>query len=176
MCSGAYQIFHDFLGPVATLLAAGAALGVTWRLGKGQLQIGEQQSTAARQQAELAAVRLRHDLFDRRFELFDTTRTFLIQDVYPQMNPTSDAIFIFARKTATAAFLVDRPLREYLEELRTSAFKLQKLSTHIALQHGPDHAEKVQQRSQLVEWFGVQHEVLVTKFQPFLTLTTTDFP
>jgi hypothetical protein len=173
MCSGTYQILHDFSGPVTTFLAAVAAVCVTWRLGKGQLQIGKQQSTAARQQAELAAVRLRHDLFDRRFELFEAARTFLIQDVYPQMNPTSDAIFIFARKTATAAFLVDPPLREYLEELRTSAFKLQKLSALVALQQWSDHAVKVKEKYQLVEWFGAQHEVLVAKFQPFLNLDYT---
>ena len=154
-------------------MGAGAAIFVTWRLGQGQLRISKQQSTVARQQAELAVVRLRHDLFDRRFALFEAARTFLVQDIYPQMNPSSDAIFIFARATATAAFLVDRPLREYLEELRTSAFRLQKLSTLVALQQGPDHAEKVQQKYQLVEWFGAQHEVLVAKFQPFLNLDYT---
>jgi hypothetical protein len=113
------------------------------------------------------------NLFDRRFELFNSARTFLIQDVYPQMNPTSDAIFIFTRNTATAAFLVGRPLREYLEELRTSAFKLQKLSALVALQHGPDHADNVQTKYKLVEWFAAQHEVLVAKFQPFLNLDFT---
>jgi len=170
MCSGTYEVLHDFAGPAATIIGAFAAVFVTRRLGRGQLRISQEQSRAAHQQAKLAAVRLQHDLFDRRFALFQTARTFLVKDVYPQMNPSTDAIFIFAQETATAAFLVDKPLREYLDELRTAAFKLQEISTLVALQQGPDHVQNVQQKARLVEWFGAQHEVLVAKFQPFLKL------
>jgi hypothetical protein len=173
MCSWIYQVLHDFAGPAATIIGAFAAVFVTSRLGRGQLRISEQQSTAARQQAKLAAVRLQHDLFDRRFALFQTARTFLVKEVYPQMNPSTDAIFIFAQETATAAFLVDKPLREYLEELRRTAFRLQELSMLVALQQGLDHTQNVQEKARLVEWFGAQHEVLVAKFQPFLKLDYT---
>jgi hypothetical protein len=61
-------------GPAATIIAAAAAVFVTWRLGKGQLRIAKQQAATAHQQAELAAIRLQHDLFDRRFTVYDATR------------------------------------------------------------------------------------------------------
>ena len=170
MCSEIYQTVHDIGGPIATVIGAIAAILVTWRLGVGQLRIAKQQSTVAQQQAQLAAVRLQHDLFDRRFALFEAARTFLVKEIYPQMNPSTDGIFIFAQQTATAVFLVDAPLKEYLEKLRKSAFELQRLSNLVALQQGPNHAENVEQKYQLVEWFGVQLDVLVEQFQPFLNL------
>ena len=58
-----YQILKDFAGPVATIVAAAAAVFVTWRLGLRQANIAESQ-------AELAREKLRHDLYNRRFEIF----------------------------------------------------------------------------------------------------------
>lgn len=170
MCSGIYQFARDFAGPITTFVGALAAIFVTWRLGKGQLQIAREQSTVAQQQERLAAVRLQHDLFDRRFALFEAARLFLVSEIYPQNNPSSEGIFLFVQKTATAVFLVDAPLKEYLEQLRKSAFELQRLSTLVSLQQGPDHTENVNQKYRLVEWFAAQLDVLVEKFQPFLKL------
>jgi hypothetical protein len=62
MCSGTYEVLHDFAGPAATIIGAFAAVFVTSRLGLGQLRISEQQSTVARQQAKLAAVRLQDNV------------------------------------------------------------------------------------------------------------------
>jgi hypothetical protein len=64
----------SFLGPAATVMAATAAVFVTWRLGRGQLRIAEEQKRIAQQQAELAAARLRHDLYDRRFAVYTATQ------------------------------------------------------------------------------------------------------
>jgi hypothetical protein len=164
-------VLHDFGGPIATITGAAAAVFVTWRIGIGQLGIAKQQSTVAQQQAQLAAVRLQHDLFDRRFALFEAARTFLVKEIYPEMNPNTEGIFIFGQQTAPAVFLVDAPLKAYLETLYKSAFELQRLSTLVTLQQGgPNHADNVQQRYQLVEWFGALLDVLVAKFQPFLKL------
>jgi ABC-type Fe3+ transport system permease subunit len=44
----------SFAGPIATIIAAAAAVFVTWRIGQGQLSIAKQQATIAKQQAELA--------------------------------------------------------------------------------------------------------------------------
>lgn len=86
------------------------------------------------------------------------------------MNPSTDSIFIFAQQTATAVFLVDAPLKQYLEKLRTSAFELKRLSDLVALQQGPNLAENIQQKRELIEWFAAQLDVLIDKFQPFSKL------
>jgi hypothetical protein len=58
-----WNVVVSLAAPAATIVAASAAVFVTWRLGRDQLGIAKQQATTARQQAELAAVRLQHDLF-----------------------------------------------------------------------------------------------------------------
>jgi hypothetical protein len=39
-----WEFSKSFAGPIATVLAAGAALLVTWRLGKTQVRIAQSQS------------------------------------------------------------------------------------------------------------------------------------
>jgi hypothetical protein len=56
MCSTVYQVLKDFAGPVAAIVASGAAVFVTYRLGK--------------EQARLAREKLRLDLYDRRWKVF----------------------------------------------------------------------------------------------------------
>ena len=58
------------LGPIATLVAAGAAVFVTLRLGKGQLRIAEQQARTAKQQADTALDQLRYNLFEKRYAIY----------------------------------------------------------------------------------------------------------
>jgi hypothetical protein len=60
----------SILGPIATLAAALAAVFVTWRLGKGQLRIAEQQAATARQQANTALDQLRYNLFEKRYAIY----------------------------------------------------------------------------------------------------------
>jgi hypothetical protein len=79
-CLRHYDVLHDFAGPVATVIAAGAAVFVTWRLGRRQVAIAAQQATTAelqaataRQQADTALDRLRYDLFEKRYKIYDNS-------------------------------------------------------------------------------------------------------
>src|ERR1700730_17460833 len=60
-----YQAFKDFAGPVATIIAALAAVGVTAYFAWHQKRIAEEQASIARE-------KLRHDLFERRWDVFDS--------------------------------------------------------------------------------------------------------
>jgi hypothetical protein len=64
-----YSVARDFAGPFATVVAAATAVFVTWRL-------GSRQATIAQQQADLAREKLRHDLYNRRFEIFTSILDF----------------------------------------------------------------------------------------------------
>ncbi len=61
-----YQIFKDFAGPIATIIAAVAAVSVTAYFAWHQKKI-------AQQQADIARHKLRHDLYNRRIfsSIFD---------------------------------------------------------------------------------------------------------
>jgi hypothetical protein len=65
------------LGPLATILAAVAAVFVTRQLGKHQIRIAESQAKTAEAQRDIAAVqrdiafdKLKHDLFEKRYEIY----------------------------------------------------------------------------------------------------------
>ena len=53
-----YEFFHDFAAPIATIIAAAAAVYVTQHF--------------AREQARLVSEKLRYDLFDRRLKIFES--------------------------------------------------------------------------------------------------------
>jgi hypothetical protein len=57
--------FQRLTGPVATIIAAFAAVSVTWYPARHQKRIAEEQAHIARE-------KLRHDLYDRRFEIFSS--------------------------------------------------------------------------------------------------------
>lgn len=64
-----YQIIKDFSAPVATIIAAIAALSVTAYFAWHQKKI-------ANEQADIARNKLRLDLYDRRFEIFSSIFAF----------------------------------------------------------------------------------------------------
>ena len=101
-----YQIFKDFAGPVATIIAAFAAVSVTGYF--------------ACQQAAIARDKLEHDVFyrlyDRRVAVYEATRKFLA-DVF-HGNITEDDIQAYGLLTLDAQFLFDEELYLYLKEIR----------------------------------------------------------
>jgi hypothetical protein len=85
-CYSIYSVAKDFAGPVATLVASVVAVFVTRRLGLRQVEIAQQQAKIAQQQADLAGEKLRHDLYNRRFEIFTS-----FFDFYNAMNAWNEA-------------------------------------------------------------------------------------
>ena len=91
-CLRHYDALHDLAGPVATVIAAGVAVFVTWRLGRRQVTIAGQrvqiaaqqartaelQAEAARQQADTALDRLRYDLFEKRYAIYDAAKRLIV--------------------------------------------------------------------------------------------------
>lgn len=69
-----YDLFHDFAGPVATIIAATAAFYLTFRFGSQQVTIAAQQAAIAKTQADTALDRLRYDLFEKRYHIYDTAK------------------------------------------------------------------------------------------------------
>jgi hypothetical protein len=55
-------------------VAAGAAVWVTWKLGKSQIAIAAAQRDIARSQRDLAYDKLKLDLFDKRYQLYVTAK------------------------------------------------------------------------------------------------------
>ncbi|MGD9617052.1 MAG: hypothetical protein AB7H90_04870 [Alphaproteobacteria bacterium] len=159
--------------PIATIIAAGVAVYVTWKLGQGQLTIARRQARIANQQAQLADIRLRHDLFDRRFEVCEAARTLLLE-VFKYGNVSNEDLGNFVRNTEKAAFFFDQGVADYLATLRRQAILLQEAASLLDDHHGvpvsPERTAAAHRRRELSEWFVAQFDVLLERFKPFLAL------
>src|SRR6266446_1805729 len=64
------ELAKAFAGPVATVIAAIAAVSVTYHFGKHQVRIAEAQAATAKSQRDIAYDRLKYDLFEKRYEIY----------------------------------------------------------------------------------------------------------
>jgi len=176
-----YDLFHDFAGPVATICAAGAALWVTWRFNSRQASIAQQQAATARQQADIASMRLQYDLFDRRFRVYNEAKTLLVYLQHENLLP-EEVLDSYMRGTADSLFFLDETVFTYLEELKNQAINLRAIQQRLR-EPLPEETtitnREIQQRNreddinlepQLLYWFYDQFPVLIDKFKPFLDL------
>jgi hypothetical protein len=155
-----YQIFKDFAGPVATIIAAFAAVSVTGYF--------------ACQQAAIARDKLEHDVFyrlyDRRVAVYEATRKFLA-DVF-HGNITEDDIQAYGLLTLDAQFLFDEELYLYLKEIRqrVAAWRQAKWLSELE----PPSAEKgafadiARDRLDWISQQGDENTGFAVKFRPFL--------
>lgn len=69
-----YQFAKDFAGPIATVIAAVAATGITYLLGRNQTKIASAQKEIAQSQRDIAYDRLKYDLFKERYGIYVTAK------------------------------------------------------------------------------------------------------
>jgi hypothetical protein len=95
----------SILGPVATLIVGLAVAYIAW------------------QQWQVASNKLRLDLFDRRYKIYDATRKFL--EVITRDREFEDSqLFEFYAGTSDAAFFFDAAVVDYLSQIRERALKM----------------------------------------------------
>ena len=98
-----YQVFKDFAGPIATIIAAFAAVSVTWRFAWRQTQI-------AKEQADIAKQKLLHDVFERQYErryrIYRAARK-LLWGIAGNRNVSNEDLRAYVLKTGDAVFLFD---------------------------------------------------------------------
>jgi len=122
------------------------------------------------QQVKIARTKLRHDLFDRRFAVFEAARKFLAT----VMSHGKMSVPDFNEYTAgviDAQFLLNQELHAYLFEIRRRAAAMQALKETLEpLPAGEKKAELAERAGQEFAWLSAQLDVLPRKFKPFLTL------
>jgi hypothetical protein len=83
------------------------------------------------QQKRIADVRLRHELYDRRFKVYEAAKTLLVAHQESGRISRNDYM-AFRRGTSDAVFLLHADVVEYLDELRRKADQLLRLSNQIS--------------------------------------------
>lgn len=122
------------------------------------------------QQMHIARAKLQHDLYDRRYAVFQAVRRFL-DEASTQQIVSTETLRSFALGTTDAAFLFDDRLAGYLKEMRDHAAKAQ--SIFMAMESLPPGEEKARASAAAGEhfiWLMRQPDGLADKFRPFLTL------
>jgi hypothetical protein len=122
------------------------------------------------QQVAIARTKLRHDLFDRRFKVFEAARMFLARVM--RSGRVSDAHFgDFTTGVIDAQFLLGQEVHAYLFEIRRRAAALQALKETLEpLPAGAEKTQLAEKAGEELTWLVAQLDVLPDKFKPFLTL------
>jgi hypothetical protein len=158
-----YDVFRDFAGPGATLPAVIAAAWVAIRFGRSQAGI-------AHQQMELAAAKLRHDLYDKQFAIYASARDLLF-NIHCGDDAVNDALMKFLKSRADAIFLLDRDLIELLDQMAIRAMKLDTLNSRIASASNSDRLESLyNEKEELMTWLDGKFNLMAEKFRSLLSL------
>jgi hypothetical protein len=139
--------------PLLAVVIAGAGAWLAW------------------QQVRIARVRLQHDLYDRRFAVFQAARKFLAE-VMTHGYPLEDQIRAYVVGTSDAVFLLNDDIAAYLEEIRKRGSRLGAIREALKpLPVGDKRSALVRQEEEIFSWMMEQLPTgLVGKFKPFLRL------
>jgi len=124
-------------------------------------------SFIAYRQWRTAQNKLKHDLFERRFSVYDAART-LLASIMTSGKAKEEELFKFLSGTREAKWLLDKNIAEYLYH---KAIDLQCLASELeGLPIGDERSSNVRKQTEIKKWFLKQYEVLDEKFSPFLKL------
>jgi hypothetical protein len=150
----------------------------------------------AYQQMRIAGVKLNHDLYDRRFRIYEVTAALMKKiggEVKIGEEVTQEDIDVYWREVSHAPFLsIGDDLVSYLSKVRSKAdyhvnfdthngntaplrerFKYHMMYPHPSSMPQPERDEVVAQMKRMLEnkkWFTYQQDELVRRFMPLLQL------
>ena len=128
-------------------------------------------SFIAYRQWRTAQNKLKHDLFERRFAVFDAARK-LLASIMTSGKAKDEELFKFLSGTREAKWLLNDDIAKYLEkELYHKAVHLQCLDSELeGVPVGDERSANVRNQTEIKLWLGKQFEVLDEKFSPYLRL------
>ena len=122
----------------------------------------------ALQQWRVADNKLRLDLFDRRYKVYDTTRKFLAI-IIRDATFTDSQLFEFYGGTSDAEFLFRADVVEYLSKIRNRAVDMQAAQQLFEpLPVGDERSRHVQAAHDHRLWLGDQITAMTKVFTPYL--------
>jgi len=118
--------------------------------------------------AALAERKLRLDLFDKRYAIFDAARTFLGKALTGTVEMKDEQAFVSG--TLDASFLLNDELATYLDEILRRVLDLPFKLNDLQNEQATDQERKAAAEAYGADrkWLREQYKVVVTKFRPFL--------
>ena len=142
-------------------------------IGIGQLFIsviiGSAVVYIADQQRKINRNKLRFDLYDRRFTLYNEIKS-LLGSIVRMGDASDDDLMGLMRNTKEAIFLFKEDIPEYIAEIHKKANELHRLEKEIANKVSvADREEASKKREKVFEWFSKQFEECTEKFKKYLS-------
>jgi hypothetical protein len=132
------------------------------------LFLGVAVAVIAWQQWRVADNKLRLDLFDRRYKVYDATRKFLAV-IFREASFTDPQLFEFYAGTSDAEFLFGADVVNYLEQIRHRAIDMQTAQQLFEpLPVGDERSRHVQTAHDNLLWFNDQITAMTKTFTPYL--------
>ena len=125
------------------------------------------------QQWKVSHAKLRLDLFDRRYKIFEATRT-LLREITNSATFSDEQLFKFYTDTADAEFLFRSDVVDYLAEIVKRAIDMQaNQKRYQALPLGGERSRETQSEHNHLLWFGEQltSKAITKAFKPYLGFT-----
>ena len=140
----------SILGPIATLIVGVGIFFVAW------------------QQWQIARSKLRLDLFDRRYKVYDATRKFL-SEIIRSANFKDSHLCEFYAGTSDAEFLFGSDVVDYLAQIRKRAIDMRMHHEMCdPMPVGDERSRHVQANHDQLVWLGEQLTGMTKIFTPYL--------
>ena len=125
----------------------------------------------AYRQWQLAQNKLKFDLFDRRFQVYEAARN-LLASIMTSGKAQDDEVMKFRIATREARWLLSQDVADYLDkQLHHKALDLQCLASELkGVGVGETRTKNVYAQADIKTWCMAQYDVLDQKFSPFLQL------
>lgn len=137
---------------IVSIFSAGIALGAM---------------LVARQQKHLAKEKLKHDLFDRRYRVYEAARQFIGQTSNEKIS--KEDMLAFHVGTVTAPFLFGPEVAAYLKTLKVTVARHQGRSTQMQRHPGdPNLPQIFDKHLETMDWLFAQHDAITEIFLPYL--------
>jgi hypothetical protein len=114
--------------------------------------------------------KLKLDLYDRRYKVFEAARQFIIH-VMEGGNAEREGLVKFITATVETVFLFDEDIVKYLDTLLAKGARVQRLHTELGnskLPEGEERDKKAKEQEECLNWLTEQFDELKTKFRPYL--------
>lgn len=131
--------------------------------------VGAFASWIAAQQWRTARDKLRLDLFEKRWVIYETLNT-IIANTLSRGAITLGEVDDFYRRTKGSEFLFDRSINAYILEVRRALVQLATATSQIEDRDGGVRTDAIAEARKLKDWFEEQAlHVVSAKFEKFLS-------
>jgi hypothetical protein len=135
----------DFAGPLATVIAAGAAALVAYRLGQSQISVARTQAEIADRNWKTSNQKIVLELFERRLAIYEATRS-IIGEITRSGSAPDDVLFRFGTATDRVPYYFGQEIQDYLETIRIHMIELELSNSMLKNPTVPNRATWAERR------------------------------